>query len=605
MKGKFHMSETMLATPVQQSGTELYLLAGVPLDRLQTDQLYIPIDEGKSSQVNQANWFITRYLKRVGDGNENSALYYNGTTTVGHKLLTTAAFRRVRDSRTTNAFYIPTNQINVLDCNYLIFRINTFHDTAGTAYDYIPNKVYFAFITEVNYINALTTEVVFEIDPIQSFLPQVEIQSAFVKRINPVSEINFEYTGDDYVDIDYYIANNTESYFLNEIFNIYGPGPGPYINVILNKKPDPDSGFVSKFGKGFMINNVYLDLYFASFNQNELELLKTGLGKTVDEDIVSVITSPLPIVSYNNNTPTASKNVEQSNVNYPYSNITNMTFGNYVAKNRKMLCYPYQMVQITTKNGDSVTLKPEQFPLSDNITCLLSLCRALPMTVVVAPICNEFNTNNSLVISYDVQGSWKINTFATWMSQNSTKFVFNTINKVLGNAISGLANGLTGNIGGAAQSQLNMYAIPIQTAVELDSKYKMPNSSVTNFNNDTAALINFAGDINFCVNKCDEESARKIDTFFTMFGYAVNRMYGGSEITSDINRRYEERKSCYIKATDMTITPLNNSHGGDVSYPVQPKGVNGINIEEIKRLFANGLRFWSTDEIDTFMGVYN
>ena len=155
------------------------------------------------------------------------------------------------------------------------------------------------------------------------------------------------------------------------------------------------------------------------------------------------------------------------------------------------------------------------------------------------------------------------------------------------------------------QSQLNMYAIPIQTAVELDSKYKMPNSSVTNFNNDTAALINFAGDINFCVNKCDEESARKIDTFFTMFGYAVNRMYGGSEITTDINRRYEERKSCYIKATDMTITPLNNSHGSDVSYPVQPKGVNGINIEEIKRLFANGLRFWSTDEIDTFMGVYN
>ena len=599
------MSETMLATPVQQSGTELYLLAGVPLDRLQTDQLYIPIDEGKSSQVNQANWFITRYLKRVGDGNENSALYYNGTTTVGHKLLTTAAFRRVRDSRTTNAFYIPTNQINVLDCNYLIFRINTFHDTVGTAYDYIPNKVYFAFITEVNYINALTTEVVFEIDPIQSFLPQVEIQSAFVKRINPVSEINFEYTGDDYVDIDYYVSGKKAGTYLSDVFSTPSAATKPYINVLLSKMPQTGTNFDNFFGRSFLINGTYIDLFVGSFGKNERSILEEGLQKVLDANIVGVVTSPLPMVKYIKGVPSIADAPEMNSILYPYTAITDMNFGNYVAKNKKMLCYPYQSVQFTTKNGDNVILKPESFPLADNIKCTVVLSRALPVTAQIIPNIKEFPSNNMINLSYDVNGSWIVNNFATWLSQNEDKFIYNTMMNGV-NSVIYTANGISsGDMGGVASGLVGMISTPIQSSIELESKSRMPNNVVKNFNTGNAAFITPIADINFCVNKCDEESARKIDTFFTMFGYAVNRMYGGQEITSDINRRYEERKSCYIKATDMTITPLNNSHGSDVSYPVQPKGVNGINIEEIKRLFANGLRFWSTDEIDTFMGVYN
>ena len=60
---------------------------------------------------------------------------------------------------------------NLYDCNYLAFQNTSF----GT-------KWFYAFITSVEYVNDVTSEITFEIDVMQSFLFDITVGSCFVER---------------------------------------------------------------------------------------------------------------------------------------------------------------------------------------------------------------------------------------------------------------------------------------------------------------------------------------------------------------------------------------------------------------------------------------
>ena len=66
---------------------------------------------------------------------------------------------------------------NLYDCNYLAFQNTSF----GT-------KWFYAFITSVEYINDVTSEITFEIDVMQSFLFDITVGSCFVEREHAVND---------------------------------------------------------------------------------------------------------------------------------------------------------------------------------------------------------------------------------------------------------------------------------------------------------------------------------------------------------------------------------------------------------------------------------
>lgn len=66
---------------------------------------------------------------------------------------------------------VPMIADNLYDCNYLMFQ--------NTNYG---SKWFYAFIKQVNYINPNNTEIVYEIDYLQSFMFELSIKASFVER---------------------------------------------------------------------------------------------------------------------------------------------------------------------------------------------------------------------------------------------------------------------------------------------------------------------------------------------------------------------------------------------------------------------------------------
>ena len=71
------------------------------------------------------------------------------------------------------------------NCNYLSFKnVNTRTGSTPTT------KTFYAFITGVEYVNNMTTEITYQIDPIQTWLPNVDydLLPCFVEREHTTSD---------------------------------------------------------------------------------------------------------------------------------------------------------------------------------------------------------------------------------------------------------------------------------------------------------------------------------------------------------------------------------------------------------------------------------
>lgn len=127
--------------------TVVKVLRNVPLDDTYTD---------------------TRWFSSVGD----QTGFFNGKAKYTFTDLT---YQRVNNGiaqpRVALTCRVPMIADNLYDCNYIMFQ--------NTNYG---SKWFYAFIKQVNYINPNNTEIVYEIDYLQSFMFELQIKASFVER---------------------------------------------------------------------------------------------------------------------------------------------------------------------------------------------------------------------------------------------------------------------------------------------------------------------------------------------------------------------------------------------------------------------------------------
>lgn len=127
--------------------TVVKVLKNVPLDDTYTD---------------------TRWFSSVGD----QTGFFNGKAKYTFTDLT---YQRVNNGiaqpRVALTCRVPMIADNLYDCNYIMFQ--------NTNYG---SKWFYAFIKQVNYINPNNTEIVYEIDYLQSFMFELKIKASFVER---------------------------------------------------------------------------------------------------------------------------------------------------------------------------------------------------------------------------------------------------------------------------------------------------------------------------------------------------------------------------------------------------------------------------------------
>lgn len=142
-----------------QPNTTIYLLKGVPLSNDYTDTIFFA-----SAAAQQAH-FQAAYVK---------------------KTFTAQSYQRVKK-------WVMRLQVladEIYDYNYLMFQ--------NTSYG---SKWFYAFITNVEYINDVTSEITYELDVMQTWLFEANVKPSYVEREHTATDVIGENTAPEPVDL--------------------------------------------------------------------------------------------------------------------------------------------------------------------------------------------------------------------------------------------------------------------------------------------------------------------------------------------------------------------------------------------------------------------
>ena len=159
-----------------EPNTNIRILKDVPLDTTYDHTIYF------SSATAQTNYFagLTKY-------NLNNQTY-----------------QRVKRGYAR----VQRKAEDLYDCNYMMFQ--------NSAYG---NKWFYAFITSVEYVNNVTSEITFEIDDIQSWFFDFTLDQCFVEREHTITDNIGEHIEPESVEMGEYVFNDYKPIiYMKDIF---------------------------------------------------------------------------------------------------------------------------------------------------------------------------------------------------------------------------------------------------------------------------------------------------------------------------------------------------------------------------------------------------
>jgi len=577
---------------LSQNGTELYILAGVPLDNTQTDQLLYPCTD-LDTPIEQAQWFVEHFLKHVQD----SAYYWNGET--GHALLTTQrTFGRTGD-RKSNTITVPTHCANLVGCNYMVFRNIAIMDKVTP---YLPNKFYFAFIKNVNYVSAMATEIEYEIDVFQTYWFDFNIKTSYIERATvPKSwDEPFNYSNEDYKDIAYYVNKASYTPYLAgaEYFNVFLTNP-PEGTIDLDLLGVENYNLSDYFLELETIGGMYSDLYVATFFYddngiftNPMKVMKKCIEGVNSGKVQAITLNRYQIVKYDSmydGKPTGKqaneKNITQDVYSFSTNDLLSTTFGGNEIQNKKLLSYPYRKLVMISANGQVKELKPELMQLyADNTFRFVHRlsCGNTP-TAIIAPDYQLMQPNYSIEYVDGIMCNWNKDYFQIWWSQNKTSFFTNIATSMVG----GIASIGKGDAIGGTLQMINS----VGGTAGLIDKQSVPDTMSGSMNSEIGSVISFVdAPFKIYLVECDQGSAVRMDRYFNMYGYALDTYMTTSQIDSIIYQ--SGRNAIYLKLNKPIITTTDPEYS---ATEFSTKGIPSGDMEKIKTIFSNGVRMWTAE----------
>lgn len=422
---------------------------------------------------------------------------------------------------------------NLYDCNYIMFQNTAF-----------GNKWFYAYIKSIKYINNVTSEITFDIDVLQTWLFDFEVDETFVERTHTTTDLIGEHIEPEGFNMGEYVMNQYQKIFDTDNMAI--------IVAIADVEEGADGrvydgvyggcslwGILASAGARTAINNL-IDQY-----------------KQSPDSIISMYMCPYSILP--DPKPGAS-GAWLSDSLTPYSEDQTRGTANgvaningYVPKNNKLYTYPYCFYHVDNGRGSELSLRYEFFT---NGTVQLQFYGTVtqPSQVILYPI-NYKGSNSSGVSSntYNAESltvndfpmcSWNYDAYQAWLAQNSIPMAVNAgvgyvgaIGQALSslNPIAGAAQGVQSAMQITADLFTQTYAASIQADV---CKGRGSNGGVVSASHKNT----------FFGGKCTitEQYAKCIDDFFTMYGYGVKRI---------MKPIYNARPHwTYIKTVGCTIT---------------------------------------------------
>ena len=464
-------------------------------------------------------------------------------------------------------------------CNYLCF-INRSIETSV--------RYYYAFITDVIYINNSVTEIEFEIDVMQTWLMYVQPNTCFIEREHTLTDNPGDNVLKENVDLGDSFLHSSQNVELIETGSTTISDDvdlRPNMACILTASaPDPQHDPIIPLSPIITNYGVYSNLTLYAFNlDNAADVVKlynwlngTNGQQQIDTNkIIAMYQYPAGWAAYAGSAATDGLILNQKR--YHVDKPTGAING-YTPVNKKLYTYPYCFLRVSNNQGDYSDLPYENF--NDNSVAEFNVSGTL--LPIVSFYCAPVNysgigTNNEM---WDMSISlknfpvccWQNDIFKNWWAENQNSFLTSAITGTLGAMTSGaVLGGGAGAIMGAAAGVGQSAAANIAKITDMRN---VPNTAS---NISMSYLISGADRYKYTFYNVTlkPQQLKAIDDYFSMFGYACRQ----------VKRPYRNARPhwTYVKTAGCTLKRI-----------AQNTCIDSETARKICEIYDRGITFWNS-----------
>ena len=471
-----------------------------------------------------------------------------------------------------------------------------------TSQQNVEERVWYAFIVDLEYISDMATKITYKIDPIQTFLfgGGAVINDAHVSRCHAGTDV----IGDNRITEPFSVP----SYVYNEIANDYYTA-GCIIGVIEGQTVSLGNISVTTTPKTYYGGRISSSSTYFGFDLSDngdvarLKALLTSVNH-VDGVITDFYFCPYElfdeILDTDNTiidrTP-AWDNVTLSNLNITVNG--NGKLENYTPKNNKMFTYPYNVLAIDNTSGNELLLKFEEFNTTPTLrkegTWLPNACcQIVPLRYEGTDANHICNYNYGVSLRDFPMSSFASNAYNTWVAQRqeaeNTKLLTRTLTGIASIGITPVVAGalslpvtapmalVAGAVGFGASMFNNIASIE---AEKIQAK-NTPDREQQDISGGSITIANQHCGFRYARKTINGYYAKIIDDYFTQFGYAQDTIMNVNNWIFTAQR------------TRFQYIQTDNAHFNG-SCPNRYK-------DELEAVFNRGITFWEKNQT---IGNYN
>ena len=380
------------------------------------------------------------------------------------------------------------------------------------------NKWFFAFIDKVEYNSESSTNIYYTVDEISTWWSYWTKKQCLVVR----EHVNDDTIGKNLVpenlETGDYIVNGADSFVFDDLVFMVNVG-----------KWNNGTDVVSTLVNGIPTAGGFYKLSTISQIRNVLQAYVEETGVSL-EDIQNVYIVP-KYVTTNEDDPLYLQWSGNESPIYTSKTLTKPTsLDTYVPKNNKVLCYPYNYLLVCNTSGNVEKFNYERF----NGNPAFSIGGTATCGASIICVTNNYNGAGTiptmLTASKFPTLSWSGDAYTNWLTQSGVNILGHVIDPVKAGYIGA---GVEAGIGVASLLAGNAYGVGnvaggVSRAMQtMQAQYEheiAPNSFYGNSNN--GDVINAGKDNGFYFYNMsiDRNFARRIDGYFSAFGYKVDEI---------------------------------------------------------------------------------
>ena len=469
------------------------------------------------------------------DTNTARDTFFNNTPLKKHSL-TARQYQRV----TSGVCEVQLAINQVYDCNYMRFQNTDF-----------SNLWYYCFITNVEYVNNVSSRIFYEVDVLTTFYHWWEVLPSFVEREHSLTDDPGDNIVEEPIKFGEPQAFSRDARFFNQFKVCIVAADYATINGVRQAYISQYGNTVNNVFQGVSVNGCYLNTFDLT-NDTDVTNFQKALSSMSEAELAMVNIFLFPKALFFES-DIDSKGRQAIEFNPYYTSVTRpTTLNGYTPRNKKLLTYPY--CYLCVDNG-SVTnnYRWEFFNHVTGYTDFQFVIKGVPIptpNIFIAPI----NYKNLLITDvgekyvYEErldfpklpQVAFPIDSYAAWLAQTESS----RQNKVITGAAAGVGTGLAAGaklggaigtaggpigtgvgaaIGAVLGGVLGAVGAKVANDMAITEAADMKNKA-TGAASEASGLADSHYGVIFKKMTITADDARTIDSFFDLFGYATNRV---------------------------------------------------------------------------------